>query len=557
MAGEVLLAPSFQCSVQGLAMTASQNGWRHYMANQRVSLRKIREIARLRIGLGYSERQTASSCGVGKATVGDCVKRLVKAGLSWPLPEGLDDAELEAKLYPPAQSVGVKGPTPDCALASLEMKKKGVTRQLLWQEYIEQYPDGLSYSRYCELYLEWLKKSRLSMRQVHKGGEKLFVDFAGTTVAVYDPKTGIARHAQIFVATWGASNYTYAEAMWSQDLPCWTMAHVHAFEFFDCVPHIAVPDNLKSGVTTPCRYDPDLNETYAELAHHYGFAIIPAHVRKPKHKAKVEFSVLLVTRWILAALRKRKFLSLEELNEAIFELLERLNAKPFQKLPGSRQSVFHAVDKPTARPLPATRYTYAEVIKARVNIDYHVAIDDHFYSVPFQLRGEQIRARVAATTIEILHKNRRIYTHKRSYKKWEHTTLPDHMPKAHRAHAEWTPTRIIDWAAKTGANTATLVTTIIAEKPHPEQGYRAALGIIRLGERYGKIRLEAAAARALAFGAHRYRYVKSILERQLDGSLAPPPPTSAPIAHENIRGGSYYLPKKEIDDAERSDDEQA
>jgi len=519
-------------------------------------MRKIREIARLRLGLGYSERKTAESCDVGKATIGDCVKRLIRAGLSWPLPDDLDDAELEARLYPRTAPFEAKGPTPDWALVSLELKRKGMTRQLLWQEYIEQNAGGLGYSRYCELFYIWQKKSRLSMRQHHIAGEKLFVDFAGATIPVYDPKTGQARAAQIFVAAWGASNYTYAAATWSQDLPSWTACHVNAFEFFDCVPHIAVPDNLKSGVTLPCRYDPDINETYSELAKHYGFAIIPARSGKPKDKAKAEFGVLLVTRWIIAALRKRRFHSLEELNEAIFELLERLNAKPFQKLPGSRLSVFQSLDKPAAQPLGSQRYVYAEVVKARVNIDYHVALDDHFYSVPFQLRGEQIRARMTATTVEILHKNRRLHTHARSYRKWDFTTVLDHMPKAHRAHAEWTPSRIIDWAGKTGPNTAGLVRAIITERAHPEQGYRAALGIIRLSSRYGKDRLEAAAGRALAFGAHRYKYVKSILERQLDRSVPISPPPSAPIVHENIRGGNYYNLAKENDDADQRDREQ-
>lgn len=520
-------------------------------------MRKIREITRLRLGLGYSERKTAESCDVGKATVGDCVKRLIKAGLSWPLPDGLDDAELEARLYPRPTLFEAKGPTPDWALVSLELKRKGVTRRLLWQEYIEQNADGLGYSRYCELFYDWLKKSRLSMRQHHVAGEKLFVDFAGATIPIYDPKTGQARTAQIFVAAWGASNYTYAEAVWSQDLPSWTACHVNAFEFFGCVPQIAVPDNLKSGVTLPCRYDPDINETYGELARHYGFAIIPARSGRPKDKAKVEFGVLLVTRWIVAVLRKRRFYSIEELNEAIFEQLERLNAKPFQKMPGSRLSVFQSLDKPAALPLPGQRYVYAEVVKARVNIDYHVALDDHFYSVPFQLRGEQIRARMTAMTVEILHKNRRIYTHARSYRKWDFTTVLEHMPKAHRAHVEWTPTRIIDWAAKAGPNTAGLVQKVITERAHPEQGYRAALGIIRLGSRYGNDRLEAACGRALAFGAHRYRYVKSILERQLDRGVPLSPPKSAPIVHENIRGGNYYNFVKEECDADQRDREQA
>ena len=520
-------------------------------------MRKIREITRLRLGLGYSERKTAESCNVGKATVGDCVKRLIRAGLSWPLPEGLDDAELEAKLYPRITPFEAKGPTPDWTLVSLELKRKGVTRQLLWQEYIEQNAGGLSYSRYCELFYAWLKKSRLSMRQHHIAGEKLFVDFAGTTIPIYDSKTGVARAAQIFVATWGASNYTYAAAVWSQDLPSWTSCHVNAFEFFGCVPNIVVPDNLKSGVTLPCRYDPDINETYSELSRHYGFAIIPARSGKPKDKAKVEFSVLLVTRWIIAVLRKRRFYSLEELNAAILELLKLLNAKPFQKLPGSRLTVFQNLDKPAALVLPSHRYVYAEVVKVRVNIDYHVSLDDHFYSVPFQLRGEQIRARMTAATIEILHKNRRIHTHARSYRKGDFTTVLEHMPKAHRAHVEWTPSRIIDWAARTGPNTAGLVQAIITERPHPEQGYRAALGIIRLSTRFGKDRLEAACGRALAFGAHRYRYVKSILERQLDRSVPLALPISAPIVHENIRGGNYYNFVKEESDANQRDCEQA
>lgn len=436
------------------------------------------------------------------------------------------------------------------------MVRRGLPGSFFWQEYIEREPGGVSYSRYCELYQAFLKKSRISMRQHHVAGEKLFVDFAGSTITVRDLKTGAVRKAQVFVAVWGASNFTYAEAVWSQDLPSWTACHVHAFEFFGCVPEILVPDNLKSGVTLPCRYDPDVNETYGELARHYGCAVIPARSRKPKDKAKAEVGVQVTTRWIIAALRHRRFFSLEEVNETILELLALLNAKPFQKLPGCRESVFLDLDKPAAKRLPPERYVYAEVSKARVNIDYHVALDDHFYSVPFQLRGEQIRARMTAATVEILFKNRRIVTHARSYKEWGYTTLPEHLPRAHRAQAEWTPTRIIALARKSGKNTAALVEKIITEKDHPEQGYRAALGVIRLGERYGKDRLEAAATRALAFGAHRYKYVQTILERQLDGSIPTSPPPSAPIVHENIRGGHYYS-SKENDDADERDFDQA
>ncbi len=457
------------------------------------------------------------------------------------------------RLYPREAKLVSTAPTPDWSLVHAELHRPGVTRQLLWQEYVERAPEGLGYSRYCELYADWAGRSRLSMRQIHRAGEKLFVDFAGTKVAVYNPKTGERRDAEIFVATWGASNYTYAEAVWSQDLPTWTRLQVHAFNFFGCVPHIVVPDNLKSGGTKACRYDPDVNETYAELARHYSFAVIPTRSAAPKDKAKVEAGVLLVTRWIIAALRHRRFFSLDELNDAVRELLEKLNTRPFQKTPGSRRTSFLDLDKLAAQPLPAMAYTYAEISKARVNIDYHVAVDDHFYSVPYQLRGEKVTARLTATTLEILYKNRRICTHRRSDSKWNYTTTPEHMPKAHRAHAEWTPSRIIDWAARTGEATACLVREIIKSRPHPEQGYRSALGVIRLVDRYGATRVEAACRRAISFQAYRYKYIKSILERGLDRQPTDGDAASAkapPIIHENIRGSDYYRDSK----GDRDDD---
>ena len=520
-------------------------------------MRNVREIMRLRFGLGKSQDQIALSCGIGKTTVHDCLRRAKAAGLSWPLHDHIGDAELEALLYPRQAASVSKAATPDWSVVHAELHRPGVTRQLLWQEYIERCPDGLGYSRFCELYAEWLGKSRISMRQVHRAGEKLFVDFAGTTVAIYDPETGARRDAEVFVATWGASNFTYAEAVWTQDLANWTGCHVHAFDYFGCVPHIAVPDNLKSGITRPCRYDPDVNETYAELARHYGFAVIPARKQAPKDKAKVEAGVLLVTRWIIAALRHRRFFSLSELNDAIGGLLERLNAKPFQKMPGSRRSAFLELDKPAALPLPVAPYVYAEVVQVRVNIDYHVALDDHFYSVPYQLRGEKVTARMTAGTVEILHRNRRICTHLRSYRKWDHTTLQEHMPKAHRAQAEWTPSRIIDWAARSGPSTARLVEEIIKSRPHPEQGYRAALGVIRLVDRYGATRVDAACKRAISFQAYRYRYVKSILERGLDkeSTTKVEDVRETTLIHENIRGSGYYRTEGEPGADQRDGDE--
>ena len=501
-------------------------------------MRKIKEIARLRLGMGRSIRETAESAGVAKTTVIDCLHRLERAGLGWPLPCKLDDSAIELALYPPkhdSSSLAV----PDWSYVHQELRRPGVTRQLIWHEHLDKFPEGLSYSRFCDLYVGWLKSSRISMRQIHKGGEKLFVDFAGTTIPVFDPRTGEARQAQVFVATWGASNYTFATAVWDQKLPTWLWCHSEAFEFFGCLPTIVVPDNLKSGVTTPCRYDPEVNATYQEFAQHYGVAVIPARSGKPKDKAKVEFSVRLSTRWIIAVLRNRKFFSLEELNRAILECLVVMNGKAFQKMPGSRKSAFETFDRPNSQALPEKRYEFADVLLAKPNIDYHIAVDDHFYSVPYQLRAETLTVRLTSHTLEIMHKNRRIFTHVRSYQKWGFTTVTGHMPKSHQAHAEWTPTRIIEWAGKSGAHTAALVSKMIEERDHPAQGYRASLGVIRLGQKYGNDRLNNACRRALLFNTHRFRFVRSILERGLDREFLPEV-VSAPIAHEHIRGSEYY-----------------
>ncbi len=323
----------------------------------------------------------------------------------------------------------------------LELKKKGVIRHLLWQEYIAKYPGGYEYSRFCTLYRDWLQKTQLTMRQQHKAGEKLFIDYAGQTVDIYDQKTGLIRKAQIFVATWGASNYTFVEATWSQKLEDFLGSHVRAFEYFNCAPEVIVPDCLKSAVNKACRYDPDNNESYVELARHYGVAVIATRPRKPKDKSNVEKSVQVVSRWILAAIRNRKFFSIAELNLAIQPLLEKLNQRSFQKLPGSSQTMFLEIDKPVARKLPTSRYVYAETITRIINIDYHIEVHDHYYSVPWTLRKRagKVLARITATTVEILYGNRRICSHPRSYRKYSYSTTPDHMPSHHRAHHEWSP----------------------------------------------------------------------------------------------------------------------
>lgn len=513
------------------------------MAHWRLSMRQIREILRLRFECRRSQRSIEISCRISKTAVFECLHRVQAAGLSWPLPEGLTDDQLEAMVYPACVNTSNTEPGHDWANMYLELKKKGVTRLLLWEEYISKVPTGWGYSQFCSIFKEWHRHQRISMRQEHKAGEKLFVDFAGSTIPIHNPVTGEVSHAQVFVAVWGASNYCYAEALHSQKLSSWLSCHVNALEFFGCSPEVVVPDNLRSAVKDPCRYDPEVNPSYAELAAHYGFAVIPARARKPKDKAKAELGVQLVTRWILAVLRHRKFFSLLEVNTAIRELLEKLNNRPFQKLPGSRKTQFELLDRPVAKALPQSRYVYTEIQKQRVNIDYHIVTDNHFYSVPYRLRGQQVILRVSSKTVEVLFKNQRIFTHIRSYQKWKYTTIPDHLPKNHLAHSEWSPERIISWAKAIGDKTAELVAKILESKAHPEQGYRSWLGILRLSRHYGKDRVEAACRRALFTGGYRYAAVKGILLRGLDQQPIPTDQTTiepTPIHHENIRGGEYY-----------------
>jgi transposase len=418
---------------------------------------------------------------------------------------------------------------------------KHLTLMLVWQERRAQDPDGYGYSRFCELYQRWRRKREVVLRQEHRAGEKLFVDYAGQTITVRNPANGEIREAQLFVAVLGASNYTYAEATWTQGLGDWIGAHIRAFEFFIGVPEIVVPDNLKSGITKTCRYEPGVNVTYEEMAHHYGVAVIPARVGKARDKAKVEAGVLLVERWILAALRKRTFFSLGQANEAITELRLRLNERPFRKLPGSRKTLFETIDRPALKPLPAERYQYGEWKTARVNIDYHVESDCHWYSVPYLLTQQEVEIRATASTVEIFHKGIRVASHVRSPTPHRHTTIHEHRPKAHQRYLEWTPSRVVEWSAKIGPATAQLVERILAGNRHPEQGFRSCLGIIRLGDKYSHARVEAAARRAIALKACSYQSLKAILQNNLDGHAheSAPEPTP-PIDHPNLRGPDYY-----------------
>lgn len=514
------------------------------MAYWRLSMRKITEVLRLKHANGLSVSLIAESCQVSRSTVCEYLNRAMAAGISWPLPEGMGDDELERILFKREDDWGDRsGHLPDMGQINRDLKKKSVTMQLLWEEYKARIPDGYQYTQFCELYRRWQRKLDVTLRQEHRAGEKTFVDYAGQKIGVTDAATGEVKEANLFVSALGASSYTYAEATWTQTLKDWMGSHVRMFEFYGGVTEILVPDNLKAGVKHPSYYEPDINPTYSELGRHYGTAIIPARVRKPRDKAKVEAAVLLAERWILAALRNRTFFSLSELNEAIREKLDILNRRKFKKLPTTRRELYEQIDRPALKPLPQRPYEYSEWRSARVNIDYHIEVEKHYYSVPHQLVMQKVEVRLTGAMVEILHKGNRVASHARSHKAGGFTTDKVHMTKAHLEYTEWTPERVAQWAGNYGPNTELLVRRIMESNVHPEQSFRACLGIIRLGKKYSPERVEAACARALIIKAHSYKSVKSILENGLDRQpelFGHASGGSAPVNHSNIRGKEYY-----------------
>lgn len=534
------------------------------MPTKRVSMQKFKEVIRLK-SAGLSLRPIATAVRLSLGAVAKYAKAAEAAGLTWPLPVDCSDEVLaQALSKPPAATttatatatanaaaitaaapVAPKIVAPDFAAIHQELKRKGVTLQLLWQEYREG-NEGLrtyAYSQFCERYRRFAKTLKRSMRQTHYAGEKLFVDYAGQTVPITDALTGEIVPAQIFVAVLGCSNYTYAEATLSQQLPDWLASHVRTFAFMGGTPAVVVPDNLKSGVDKACRYEPEINKSYEELAAHYGVAVIPARPYHPKDKAKAEVAVQIVERWILAVLRRRTFFSLAELNDAISALLTQLNTKPFKKLPGSRLSAFETLDQPALRALPAQGYEYAQWKKARANIDYHVEYEGHYYSVPHTLVGQVVDLRVTARTVECLHNNQRVASHVHSLRRGTHTTVDEHMPKSHQAHMQWTPGKLLNWAIGIGPATKDIVQHQLTNKPHPEMGYRSCLGLLSLARKYGNDRLEAACRRAVAIGSLTRKSVLSILEARLDQlPHADAPGCSASLFpdHANVRGPKYF-----------------
>ena len=515
------------------------------MPTERIAMRKVREILRLTYDAGLPSREVGRQIGVGSTGVRVMLQRFRASKLEWPLPEGLTDTALEAELYGVAATRGGQRdrPEPDWAAVNRELKRKHVTLQVLWDEYIELQPGGYRYSRYCDLYRAWEGRLPVTMRQTHLGGDRLFVDYAGDTVpVVVDRLTGEIREAHLFVAVMGASSLSFAWPTWTETLPDWTDSHVRAFEFFGGAARLLIPDNAKVAVIKACLYDPQVNRTYSELAAHYGTAVLAARPYRPRDKAKVEACVGIVERWLFGRLRNRIWYGMDELRVAVAETMATLNDRIMRRFGRSRRALFEEIDRPLLKTLPAEPYVLAEWRRCKVGIDYHVEAAKHFYSVPYRHARARVEVRLTARTIEIFLKGERIASHMRGSGNGHHTTVDDHMPSSHRRYGDWTVERLLDEAGRLGSSVRMLCEMILSDRPHPEQGYRSCLGIVRLARPYGAARVDAASLRALEIGARKYGAVKSILEKKLDGEPLHRPRTAGEVGidHPNIRGPKYY-----------------
>lgn len=530
------------------------------MAKDRLPMRKIRDILRSHFDGRLSPRQTALALKVSRGAVLRCLDRFRKSGLPYP-PDELGDTELEARLYP-ASAAGPLSRKPqltkeECAVIHRELSKTGVTLQLLWEDYRTQTPQGLGYSWFCEQYGRYKKSLGISFRNTYKGGEMSFLDYSGKKRDIVDRQTGEVRPVELFVWCWGASNFTYWEFSESQKTLDFLGSQDRALTYFGCVSRVTVPDNLKSGVTTPCRYEPELNLSYERFAEHYGTTLLPARVRKPKDKAKVEGGVRLAQRWLLGRLRNRVFFSLAELNEAAHELLLAFNAKVMKGYGQSRQELFEEIDKPNALPLPDSPYEMGIWKRpVRLGIDYHLEIDSNFYSAPYTLRGRILAAKISEHLVEIFLGGDRVASHRRLVGKRRHSTQKEHMPESHQQYVEWNSERVVSWAEKIGPSAHALAQAMLLSRRHPQQAYRSILGITRLEKNYGKERLESACALAMRYNLLSYKAVADILkngrEKGPTGEKAPSRQPAPP--HENIRGPGYYQSRPnegENDDIDR------
>ncbi|WDE07712.1 IS21 family transposase [Thalassomonas viridans] len=508
-----------------------------------ISMRKLKEILRLKYGAQLTHRQIAASLSISPSSISTYANRAAQLGITdWPLDGKWDDATLKQAFFQ-TKVKNKQYALPNWLNIKNELTSKTMTLQLLWQEYAQQHPEGhYSYNHFCRQYKTWLKSQRLSMRQHHKAGEKLFVDYCGPTMNIVNPRTGEIHTAQVFVAVLGASNYTYAEATWSQGLENWIMSHVRCFGFLGGVPELVIPDNLKSGVSKACRYEPDLNPTYQQLAEHYQTTVIPARPYKPKDKAKAEVGVQIVERWIMARLRHEIFFSLKQLNQRIRELLRDMNNRQMKKYPDSRYARFMAIDQPALKPLPVHTYTFTQVKKVRVHIDYHVEVDKHYYSVPYPLVKKQLEAHITGQQVTLYHQDGIVAVHPRAYSIGGHTTNDQHMPVAHQKHQQWSPERFERWAKDIGQDTEQLVSLYLQQRKHPEQSYRRCLGLLNLAKKYSPARLNAACARALATQVTSLKSITQMLNKGLDQQPLPNSQVERlnEINHHNIRGQGYY-----------------
>jgi transposase len=499
-------------------------------------MRQIRAVLQLKYRQQFSHEKIAQALGLSKGVIAKYLKRLGRSGLTGEQLLELGDDDLSRHLQ-----VGTVGEAQrvlaDYGRVHAELKRKGVTLRLLWQEHQAAHAGQLTcgYTKFTEDYHQYVAGLRRSMRQVHRGGEKLFIDYAGMTVPYGD-----GQRAQVFVAVLGASNYTFACATARQTLQDWIGSVVRALEYIQGVPALLVPDNARALIADADRYEPQASATVLEMAEHYHTTILPARPYHPKDKSKVEVGVQIVERWILARLRNQRFVTLAEVDGAIGDLLEDLNTRAFKKLSGNRVLVYLELDKPFLKPLPASRYEFARHSIAKVNIDYHVEFQRHYYSVPHALVRQSVQVRATAHTVEILHHGKRVAAHVRSDRAGKHTTLPAHMPAAHRAHLQWSPGRLINWGQRIGPACAALITRILESRPHPEQGYRACLGLLRLDKAHGSAALEGACARALALGSASYRTVQAILKRAQHTVALQDELTWNTPEHGNVRGPGYY-----------------
>lgn len=510
-------------------------------AKRELSMRQLRYLLRLHHD-GVSAREIGRRLGVARSTIQDNLKRAVAAGLAWPLADDITDEALEHRLFgragaPTGQRRRVE---PNWANLVRELKRPGVTMMILWEEYREVHPEGYGYSRFCDLLREFERRLTPVMRQHHVAGEKAFVDYSGKRIAITDPATGEIRDAEIFVGVLGASNLTYAEATWTQQLADWTGAHVRMFRFFGGLPKLLVPDNLKSGVNKASFYDPEINRTYGAMAAHYSVGILPARPRMPRDKAKVEAGVRFAQTYILGRLRQQTFFSLAECNEAIALVMRRMNERPMRKLGVSRRELFEKIERGALNALPADDWEFAEWRRARVGLDYHIEAHDFFYSVPHTLIRAEVDVRITARTVEIFHRGRRVGVHPRRYMGRKHGTDPDHMPSSHRRYADWTPDRFRRWAGKIGPNTEGLISAVLASRPHPEQGFRTCLGILRSYRGLDAARVEAISARAVELGILNCRGIAALLARKPDNAAAKEGSRTTLFDHANLRGPGYY-----------------